>query len=367
MVLRRPIAVPRMPLRVPGVRPVIPGPVPMATRVVETIAFSASTPVGVKLPRDRVITQIGLLFEVVYDTDASVTVTQDPWYKMLGGVSIEGSVGKFVDVKDARLLHFRNQKDYAGTHHAPKLDITPSQTGLVAYVPLNLHFGNNPQSAFDLSAAIRAEDLSSLMLYVHWPAADRGGTGVTTGTTSLVRLMVWGVQNLTAAQKERIATPKISQVDWPIDAVYSDLGKEMALPTGYMLRRSLLMVLDNVAAPNDARADDRVSELAVLLPKQQGRTPYRSTWRQAKVHDLGRAGGEVAADDGTTLAAPTVDITPDLGIAQLDYREFTLAGVQRNPWGLDMRAAAEGDAKLAFSIAVGTGYIKRLDEQFVVP
>jgi len=335
---------------------------PIADKVIDTIAFSASTKVGVDLPRDRLITEIDLLFEVQHDNGSAVTESQDAFYKMLGGLSIEGSGGvQFLNLNDARLLHFLNQLDYQGTFHAPHIDDGASGNDKTAKVPLRIHFGNNPLNPFDLSAGIRAEDLSELKLYVSWPAADRGGTGITTDTASLVRLMVKGVQGLTPGERARVAVPKVGQTDHTIAATATDLGKTFDLPTGAHLRRSLIMLLDNTAAPNDVRNDTRITEMGLILPKQQNRRPFVCSWYQARFHTLGRHGGEVAQDDGTTLDDPTVAITPEIGIVLLDYREFTV--MTADPWGLNMVSAAEGDVKLGFTIVTANGTIKRLDDQ----
>lgn len=336
---------------------------PLEDQVIETITFTASTKKGVDLPRDRVITEIDILFEAVFDTGSAVTDAQDAFYKMLGGLSIEGSGGvAWVDILDTRLLHYLNQQDWPG-YGKVHFDDGTSQSDVTAYVPLRLHFGNNPRNPFDLSAGIRAEDIQELKFYVNWPAADRGGTGVTTDVTAAVRLLVKGVQGLSMAERARVAVPKITQSDHTIAATASALGKKFDLPVGAHLRRSLLMLLDNTAAPNDVRDDTRITNFALEVPKDQNRRPLSATWYQGKHRRLGRGGGLLVQDDGSTYDDPTIALPADIGIVPLDYREFTALSGVMDPWGLNMVYAQEGDIRLAFTIATANGTLKRLDEQ----
>ena len=337
---------------------------PIIDPVLETIDFTASTPKSVDLPRDRAITEIDILFKCVYDTGSAVTQSMDAWFKMLGGISIQRSGGsKFVDIADARLLHFLNKKDYGDALAAPKFEPAVSQTDVTNYILMKLHFGNNPSNPFDPSGGILAEDLSELKFFVHWPAVDRGGTGVTTDILSKVYLLVKGIQGLTDRQKARMATPKLHTTRWTIDAVYAALGKQIALPTGGHIRRSLLMLLDATAAPDDLRIDTSITMVALVVPKEQNRNPFKASWYQAKHHTLGSHGGGIAADDASTYGAPTIDVKPDAGIVLVPYNQMTLVGARPDPWGLNMVKAAEGDLKLAFTVATGTGYLWRLDDE----
>lgn len=323
-----------------------------------TAAYSASSLVSVDLPRDGLITHIEGLLELTYDVITSPAVfRQDAVWKALNSIRIEGTGGRmYAYVNDARLLHYLNLIDYKGAILPEDLP-TAVATGVVRRIPFVIHPGLNPLDPYDTSAMIPAERLSSLVARVQWPANSVLGTNATITTATLVRLHAYRIQGFSGS----FFLPKHTQEDFTITQTYTDLGKTFDLPIGSWLRRTLVMVLDNAAAPDDLRNDTRVTEVGLILPRDGAKRPLKYTWHMLKSLTKFRLGEFVALPDtGTTYAA--VSIVPQsgvTGIALLDWTQLT-----GNPMGLDLTNAQKGDVQIGLTIGTANGVIKILHEQF---
>lgn len=328
----------------------------------ELVTWVASTPFQKDLPREGVITQLDFLMDPLqYDVaTAAINIYEDGGLKqMLSSLRIEGAGGRgYFDCNDMRLQHFMNAYEY----EAPlRHDILPAAVAVdnTARILLRIHPGSYYKDPYDLSAGIPAKDLSSLVWKGVWAADDLladVAANVAMDAATTLRCIVYQVLGAASPAYK----PKSEIYAWTIDSIQTDLGKKVDLPTGCFIRKALILVDDNTAFPGNLRDNTRVTQVALLLPKEQDKRALDESW-QALISNTQEHFGPVypgtAATTGTTA---TLAIANPKGVAVVDFRKLVDPSI--NPlgplFGLDMRAAQPGDIKWGFTTAVANGTLK---------
>jgi len=331
------------------------------------LTFSASSTVSMDLPRDGVITEIE--FDVrTTPSKTLVGVAEDAFGRLLNVLTIVGpGESTFFGVTDARMLHWLSQFT---NQQAAFDDITGSGEIHALY---RVHFGSFPYKAdgtpnhYDMSAGIPANttdrgQLSSLKLRWTCPAntAFDCGTSPSTVSTAYIYTTVYEVLNSPSPQFE----PHMEEVDWPVDATHSALGKKWDVPTGYYIRRLLMLVNDETAlaagtGSGSVRKDDEVTRIALQLPKDGDRNVFNIDQWEAKLNGAMPSrifyGDTYCIYTGVSAAATTTAtgrIGVPVGVYNIDFRKY--ADTSINPMGevagMDMLTKQPGDVKLAVTI-----------------
>ena len=328
------------------------------TEEVDTHTYAASGTDEVTLPRDRVISEITLDYNVVYDTTTGLTANEDAIARALNAWTVIGSATRnFLTINDMRLLQFQNWLTRGGAVPLTALDVTESQANLSNRGQLVYHPGLNPMDPFDLSGVVPAEDINSLVSQLSWPANTVLGTSLTIDTATVATMGLRGVQGRKGLQH---AIAEFAQQDLSLTATSSDLGTTIDVPVGRFIRAVTIMVVTS----GNARTNANVTEVGLILPKRANERPFELSWN-AFIHRSRMQSGYAVVPGNTPAVAGTVPAI--VGVGRLDFSQLVdrEASPNHHPYGLDLRTADEGDVRLAFTVGVGSGTIKLLWEQYV--
>lgn len=331
------------------------------------LTYGASTTVSMDLPRDGVITEIE--FDVrTTASKAFVGVCEDAFGRLLNVLSVVGpGESSYFGVTDGRMLHWLSQF----TNQQIALDDITG-TGEVHAI-YRVHFGNFPYKAdgtpnhYDMSAGIPANttdkgQIASLKLRWTCPANTvfDCGTSPSTVSTAYIYTTVYEVLNSPSPQFE----PHMEEVDWPVDSTHSALGKKWNVPTGYYIRRLLMLVNDETSlaagtGSGSVRKDDEVTRIAFLIPQEGGRAVFTLDQWEAKLSGAMPSriyyGDTFCIYTGVSAAATTTatgKIGVPAGIYNIDFRHY--ADTSINPLGevagLNQIGKQPGNMELAATI-----------------
>lgn len=300
-----------------------------------TIGYTASTKVGIDLPKSGYITQLDLMLKVVADTGATVSANEQGLARLIDGITVSASGGqRFLDLTDGRQLYWLNYLKQEGEILEDTLSTTASQTAETMYLELLLHWGYDWGNEYDPTVPIPTPRLDNPRLDVTWGAASDLGTGYTVSSSTEIAVTVHELAlepGETEAEKfpDGMISPRIEARTKTIDEIASNLGFERNVPVGDVLYETLIMILDS----DGDRSDDEITRMGIKFPKQR-RTPWEQTWQAIK-----------AATRRKYRVPSTLS-----GVSILPWEEITRRAV-----GIDLKMAQEGDVVMGFTTGVEDG------------
>lgn len=345
-----------------------------ANTVSATNVFSASAAVDTQIPRSGFIPHIALNLEARYDNSGGPTFYSDVFDRLITSLVIAGDGRQFVNISDMRLLAALNYLDY-GLNARRSDVITTTTNNLRNDVPYHLHFGQNPNDPWDPMGSagspiigIPASQMNTLTMTATWGAttAMAAATGVV-DTASALRVLPHVITPNFGVGGERWY-PKLSTTVYTIAATWTNFGLTFDVPVGGIVRRALVMVVDNTSP--SIRDDTRVSRVGLISPKDGNAHRWEGTWAEFKqftamqypravnpdtsLVSINQLTGLMGTGSLTNIANSYL-----YGIGCFDFRKMAvMQGTDRiNPLGADMRGLSQGDLKIGLDVATGNGQI----------
>jgi hypothetical protein len=215
-----------------------------------------------------------------------------------------------------------------------------------------IHPGHNIKDKFDLSAVIPGRALSNLAAKIICPAAAAvdSGANITAGTYTFE---IDGVQGVPI--DPNMLVPASYATVFAHTATTGQYGQSFDVPTGYYVKRAVIMTLDNTGT-TPLRSDAQVTGLQVRIVKDS-KPIIQKSFIGTKYANAVAYGVESDYQPGVLGAAttrPGYNGSGSLpaGFAIVDFRKY-FDPVR----GLNMRypGIQQGDYKLDMTIGVATG------------
>lgn len=326
---------------------------------VSTLTYAASTTLQLALPRDGFVTEVDIdLDPLSYAGAATPGLYDDASWKALGGIKVDSDGGKsYLTFTDARGFHYGNVFDYGDSFHFGSLSTATSGT-LTNYRRLRFHTGvhnyklgsGKPvHDPYDLSAGINGPSFSQFQIEWTTPANTVIGSGDTIGTGTILKASVSRVMGLPDFIVKLLPVPAFFEELYTPAATSTDLGYTVNIPIGYNIVKTIVIVTNSTAAPNDSKSDAYMNNIGVI--KQSTSRQISQTWRDMRLDTAAAAGW--AKDMGSAEAAVVTNDIPNTGVVVIDWRRLT-----GRKWGLDTTQMNLGDVKVGFTIATANGGIK---------
>lgn len=241
----------------------------------ETIPFVANKQKSIDLPTQGFITRIELLLHLNVTTDSGgATPNEDALARLIRSMRIEYPGRKtYFAIPDGRLLKYKNYIDLKQVAE----DDLPTSASVTQdiYAKYNIYWGLNPKDPFDPSVVVPAERLSNLRLSVLWGDATDLGTGYTINNGEIiVTIRRYDLEREGERAFEKLVEPRMESAEKSIDEKKSDLGFQINVPIGLVLRETLILITDSA----DNRSDAEVDEYGVIFTKLD-QTPYKVNWK----------------------------------------------------------------------------------------
>lgn len=317
---------------------------PMAAK-----ALSLSQVSSIDLPRTGIIIGIHGRIDLNYDVAASIAEAEDSVARLISEVNIrDGGNNFYYGINDGRLL--QHDSSYLG-HRTDIWPSTPLGTSVgsarTATVEFMIDF--NPDRPSPKSdeivpvAGIMADRLNELVMEVRLGAASVTYTAgsYTFNSISLTLtpyILATGSQlynrlvEESQANKLAFGLPIYRAISYTIAGAVAALGYDKDLPTGFLLKKSLLIVTD----ASNARSNTVVTDVGYENAQLVGARPWVQNW-------LAYQRALQSAYFGTGNANPT-------GVALVDW-----SGIFAENGGLDLRRRPQTWDKLrATTGAAGT-------------
>ncbi|MDA8189773.1 MAG: hypothetical protein M0T85_16660 [Dehalococcoidales bacterium] len=338
-----------------------------------TIAFSGSNAAQMLIgSKPYWITGMLLDLELAKTDGAGPTTTQDFLYRSMTSLSLKGGGRPYIQIggPDLRSLYWDMRLRLRGRHKMPDM-----QPGAVTFRhQLPLIFGVQPIQSddsvdlFDRTAGIAPDQ--DLTLQLTWAAAGSTastgpiGTNRQIGGGTLMRVTLLGIVP-ESPEEEPKYYPAWQSSQWAPSQNYAGKSGTVDIPTGYFIRRSLLMFLNGVTTgtPADNRTDgmsgNAIQEIGVKTA--DGRFPLdMKTWDfTQKSQGQFQVADDNAAAPGAAFAAgaSTTAIGYNAGVGLIDFAKLadTSKPNQASPfYGLNMIGKQTGAVKLAMTVDANT-------------
>jgi hypothetical protein len=329
----------------------------------QTLDYSSSGTDSASLSKDRLITTMMLVADPYrHDvTTAAITVVEDAADKLISALTIAGGVtyvGFSSTLMYLKALGAMNKVVYGSSVGHQDL-ATAVAADNDSYQNWVLPFGAfNDHDYFDITAGIPAALLNTLNLDVTFGANNIIAATAANGTVDAstdVYVVTIGVQNLGEDYLRRVPIP-----NWSADHKTSVQSTEtFELLGNRFLKRSTLINLGVAASNNEPRNDSNINNFTIeFLKPSTSQLINRARWRVTKnlLSPMSRMPG--IDRDG----AAAIVTTPLPGVAVIDWRRLT-----KNPYGLNLYGAQDGDARLRLELGTTTGSIHLLNEYYTAP
>lgn len=316
----------------------------------------------IELPQDRWIKKIGLMLEGQYDTGGSTPVLAiDNPLGVIGDVTVEVA-GKAARQVSFPLLHYLNVFDYYGvvpTRVKTSTSISQSNLKFAGYAEFNFctepSFANTHPSTID--ALLPAHKVSSVNLKVNTNAVTDIASNTTLDSCTLtpylevITMDKATEEELYGKDLEKLLYIVQSQTEKTLTAA-TGFKYEVDLPTGNILRRSLIEAIDN-----SVRSNAIITDFMTKVPLLEIEDSW--SWTAAQEDDrmglgIGRLTG-MGELEATSTSAIVRTLT---GLVMNDYRDLG---------HLDLRGLAKGSAKFKANVGspTGTSKVKMVHEELL--
>lgn len=315
----------------------------------------------IDIPMDRWIKKIRLLLKIQYDTSADPVPTEDNPMNLLKNVAIVAN-GKAIRDVPFRLLHYKNIYDnYGRVPPRARSEESGAVNNKKAVAVADFDFCTEPSFPNDhlraLDALLPAHELSSLHVRIDTGAVADIGTNITLDSATVHPMLEEVVmdkdteEKLFGSKRERLTVIQESTAEKTITAA-SNYQFEVDLPTGNILRRTLIEAVDN-----SIRSDSIVTEFRTVV-KSLGIEDQWS-WEQAQIDDRIGLGIGNKTDMGELESSTSSALVYTLkGLVMNDYRDLGY---------LNLRGARAGAAKLQCNTGspTGTSVLRTLHEELL--
>ena len=313
---------------------------------VGTIPFVANSTQKLDIPRNNAIRRISFKAFVEHVAGGSnPTEIQDTILKILKKLRlvIDGDDNKF-NLDGQKMFYL--EKYQKGTEPATNKDAAQGASSTLEwYVQLDADFAQNRLDLTDVSALLPAKKFSQLVAEIEWGDVDdmfSANTGTITAANSGVEIEITeaidtenndgfarGTKQAFSDIRETISEETISKVFTNLeeDALNHDIK-----PVPSLIMQQLILVKDSAGLKVDAN----VSDFAIVDVRGSGKTMQRGEFESWK------------RDQKAELQLESLDD----GVLLLDYVEFLRGGLGN--------VFNEGDMKLKFKTAVGSGTVEIL-------
>ena len=308
--------------------------------LVDSFAWASAVDLQIDLPKDALITQID--FRAVMTMSAALTAVQpDGLRRIVQNFKIESGGQSFLGMSGeqmGRLWSLMNTYDHGGAN------LITLQDGSAESITFRFHPGSNPNDPYDMSAVIPAQDLGELK--ATWSTTTNAVVDDTiTISSGLMYATVWsvaGVNRAPGGKTPGLHVPISSTLSYAHSANFSDLSKELEIPTGSYLRRIVMLVQDETAT-RPIRKDDEVTRAGIYLGRESRRL-IDADFEALKADSAARYGVSSVAFQLADVVTGHANI-PD-GFAIIDFRPYG------HPlYGLDLRGYNKEDIKLLLTVA----------------
>lgn len=314
---------------------------------------------SIEIPRDRFIQDIILRFVGTYDTTTAPTLKEDQPFSLINQLRLVANGNDVLRAISGINLHFLNWFDLHGTVlESVGIQATGSLADEAFSFALRLPFMINPLDPFDVGALLPAMDFSSLELYVDWAGAEELGDG-TNPPTDLKGALQVSLREAFITQEEAgklwgknwegLIKNYITEVVKTVDAKYGEFKFEQDLPTGMILRRTMLKVLDNTLRDNDLVPKYKISQESPVK-----RDLLEREWFRSQIQDKGeyRTGG-VWTNGAGVASAITID-----GVTIMDFEHLPC---------IDATGLKKGDVKFKANTETptATANVSFITEEFI--
>jgi len=264
-------------------------------RVNTTKNFIASTPFDIDLISGQNVTLVRGVANVVYDTAATVTAAEDGLAKLVKGIKLQVNKGSaYMEALSLQQLVLYNQHLMRGRLTNDQPSSTISQTGVAGSVEFFFAPNLTPFDPSNPKFAIPGQypAISSVDVVGNWGTDSDLGTGYTVNASTGVQITEqdgWVCSNDVYPERFPLsngvaALPYWQYGSFPITAAIGNLGAQLVLPQGSLIRNIFLIIKDS----SQLRSDSVVSEIAIR--KSDGTPvwgPFSFTAAQkAKADDL---------------------------------------------------------------------------------
>jgi hypothetical protein len=300
--------------------------------LVETLDYAASQTRSIALERVGLITDIELRMRFQTDCTDTPTIKEDALARIIKGMAIKDGQGHtWWACGDGRQLHWLNYLQFQGQ---VRMDTPPtSGTNNISEALWHIHFGTNPLNPYDPTAGIPALELQQLALEIAWGSAtDLAAANLTidSGTVYVTPSTILGGPEYNTI-RPAILLPMVRFQKYDIASALGELGVQLTLPAGSMLRKTLVIVTDADDTRMVTPTDSDVTEVG-YIKALENTIPWKRNWIALEGDMQSRLG----------LAAKPV------GVAMVNWGNIV------GDAALDLRGRLPGNDYIAFS-TVDTG------------
>ncbi len=307
----------------------------------------------IDIPMDRWIKTIWLILRAQYDASAASTLNEDNPMSLLKNVAVVVN-GKAVRDVDFAMLHYKNIFDHYGR-------VPPRQKSTAAGVVTNKQlvavakfdfctepsFPNSHQNALD--ALLPAHELSSLNIRVDTGALTDLGTNETLDNATIYPVLEEVTMDkdtegkLFGSDRQNLLFIQESMAEKINAGATSNYQFETDLPTGNILRRTLIKAIDNGARSDAIVTDFRTVVKSLGIEDQWG-------WDAAQIDD------RVGLGIGRLTGMSELEASSESGLV------YTIKGLVMNDFRdlgyLNLRGTRSGTAKWQANVGAPTGTSK---------
>lgn len=308
----------------------------------------------IEIPQDRWLKGIGLVLEMQYDTGAAAPVLQeDNPMDIIKNVAIVLN-GKRVRDIPFSLLHYKNIFDYYGVVPSrQKTTTTVSQNNLKAIAVAKFDFCTEPSfpnaHPQALDALVPAHELNSCAIAVDIGAVSDIASNTTLDSCTLypwieeVSMEDSDVEKLYGKNREGLKFIMESVSEKQITGAQNNYQFKMDLPTGNILRRTMIKAVDN-----GVRSDTIVSAFRTKVSAKGIEDQWN--WRAAQEDDrIGLGLGHLVNMSEIEASSGSAIVQTIKGLVMNDYKDLGY---------LDLVGLKNGTAKLEFNVRAPTGTSK---------
>lgn len=314
---------------------------------------------SIDIPRDRFIQEIILRLVGTYDSTTAPTMIAEAGYSIIRQLRLIANGNDVLRAISGFNLHALNWFDLHGTVLENVLPNGASKADEPWSFALIMPFKINPLDPFDVGALLPAMDFSSLRLYCDWGAvSDLASANVPTDIEGKTNLYL-SLREAFITEEEAIALwgrdweglikNYITEVVKTIDATYGEFQFQHDLPTGMILRRTLLKVIVNSLRVNTGVTKYKISQESPVKRDLLEREWYRSQIQDKAEYRVGSHWTDALA----VAQAITID-----GISIMDYEKLPC---------IDATGLKKGDIKFKANTGAptGTSNVTFLTEEFI--
>jgi len=307
--------------------------------LIKTISIAEGRTQHIDIPKDRFIQEIILRLRGTVDTGAAAPVLhEDNPFSIIRQIRVVANGNDILRAISGANLAYLNWFDFHGT--LGERVRTPTATGQadVAFsCSLTLPFKLDPRNVFDVGALLPAIHFSTLDLFVDWGVV----ADLATNTSDLKGEMS---VNLREAELTEGEAAELWGDDWAglvkqyltetvktVDAAYNEFKFEVDLPTGMILRRSMIR-----ATLNAVRSDNLIPKFKVSQESPVKRDLLERLWHESQLQDRNEYRVSAPLEGDRTVRGMTI----------LDYEKLP---------AIDATQLKKGDIKFKANTIAPTG------------